>query len=342
METSERPLVSIVTPCYNGEKYIRRFLDSVLNQTYPNIEMVIINDGSTDNTEKIIQEYVKKFETKGYSLLCHSQENSGQSAAINYGLRIIRGKYFTWPDSDDILTEDCIEKKVAALEENTDASMVCCREAVIDDDKPDTVKCILERKCKSNENFFIDLIMENDAMVNCGSYLVNLKDLLSCLKDGQIYDVQKAQNWQLLLPLAYSKKCIFINDILYYYYIHKNSHSAQSISDNQIFQTTYDHEEILLKTIDRLHCKHAEKRKFRRIIKNKYLKKRLHFAKSYCKYEWLDRIYPELIIHGMVDTYVISEKLGYWKHKNQLVYYGYRIVFALFSIMRKLNDKRNV
>lgn len=60
------PLVSLITPCYNGEKYLERFLDSVLAQTYDNIEFILVNDGSTDDTEKIALSYQEKFADRGY------------------------------------------------------------------------------------------------------------------------------------------------------------------------------------------------------------------------------------------------------------------------------------
>jgi len=106
-----KPLVSLISPCYNGESYITRFLDSILNQTYPNLELLIINDGSTDRTEEIILNYESDFILKGYTLIYIYQDNAGQSAAINKALPIFKGKYLSWVDSDDYLPVDAIEKK---------------------------------------------------------------------------------------------------------------------------------------------------------------------------------------------------------------------------------------
>ena len=60
------PLINIITPCYNGEKFLERFLDSVLKQTYDNIELILVNDGSTDKTDNIANKYKSKFNEKGY------------------------------------------------------------------------------------------------------------------------------------------------------------------------------------------------------------------------------------------------------------------------------------
>lgn len=97
----EKSLVSVVTPCYNTGSYIGRLLESVLQQTYPNIEMFVIDDGSTDNSVDVVESYKQKFQDRGYSLTLVSQKNSGQSVAIREGMKLIRGKYFVWPDSDD-------------------------------------------------------------------------------------------------------------------------------------------------------------------------------------------------------------------------------------------------
>ena len=85
------PLTSIIAPCYNGESYIRRFLDSILAQTYPAIELILINDGSTDRTDQIIKSYLDKFKSKNIYLNYIIVANAGIGAAINLGLKHIRG-----------------------------------------------------------------------------------------------------------------------------------------------------------------------------------------------------------------------------------------------------------
>ena len=94
-------LVSVLTPTYNCGKYITRLLDSVLRQTYPAIDMHVIDDGSVDDTKEIIERYIPEFEQRGYTLHYHYQTNQGQSAAINNHLNLVTGDYFVWPDADD-------------------------------------------------------------------------------------------------------------------------------------------------------------------------------------------------------------------------------------------------
>ena len=120
----KQPLVSIITPCYNGEEFVGRFLDSVLVQTYTNIELIIINDGSTDKTEEIILSYQEKMKDRGIKFIYFYQENKGQASALNHGLRIFKGDYLTWPDSDDILHENHIIRKVQFLERNIEIGLV--------------------------------------------------------------------------------------------------------------------------------------------------------------------------------------------------------------------------
>ena len=98
--------VSIVTPCYNGEKYLERFLKSILNQSYGNIELIFINDGSTDQTEEIIKKYKEEFDLHNIELTYLFQENAGQAAALNNGLKYVQGDYLLCMDSDDEISEN--------------------------------------------------------------------------------------------------------------------------------------------------------------------------------------------------------------------------------------------
>lgn len=105
------PIVSIVVPAYNVEKYMERCIRSVLAQTYDAFELIIVNDGSTDATEAICTSFAKDERIK-----LISKQNAGVSAARNTGLQHCRGKYIVFLDADDTLDRAACEKLVAAME----------------------------------------------------------------------------------------------------------------------------------------------------------------------------------------------------------------------------------
>lgn len=104
-------LISIVVPVYNVEQYLRDCLDSVLKQNYQDYEIILVNDGSTDNSVKICEEYIRK----DNRIHLINQKNAGASAARNKGMRYASGKYLYFLDSDDWLEEDTLEKLVQCI-----------------------------------------------------------------------------------------------------------------------------------------------------------------------------------------------------------------------------------
>lgn len=130
MNKEFNPMVSIIIPVYNGSNYMREAIDSALAQTYKNIEVIVINDGSNDNgeTEKIAKEY-------GDKIIYIYKENGGVSTALNLGIKTMKGEYFSWLSHDDVYTEDKIEKQVKALSYIEDKNtLVCCDYIHIDKD----------------------------------------------------------------------------------------------------------------------------------------------------------------------------------------------------------------
>lgn len=111
----EYPLVSIIVPVYNNEKYIERCLNSILNQTYTNIQIIVINDGSTDNSYKIC----KKYAEQDNRIFLISQKNSGVSSARNTGLKEAKGEVLSFIDSDDWVHERFIEDNLKIMIEKT-------------------------------------------------------------------------------------------------------------------------------------------------------------------------------------------------------------------------------
>lgn len=114
--------VSVIVPAYNSEKFISETLDCLLSQTLDGVQIVIVNDGSTDGTGAIIDEYA----SKNPDILPVYQENSGVSAARNNGIEHAEGKYILFLDSDDLLSENALELMYNALEE-TNSDLAICR-----------------------------------------------------------------------------------------------------------------------------------------------------------------------------------------------------------------------
>ena len=110
-----KPLVSVIVPCYNYAKYIEDCIGSIMNQTYDNLELIVVNDGSVDDSEQVIKELQKR-----YDFIYEYQDNAGVSAAYNKGLSLSNGELLAFCDADDIFVLDKIEKQVDFLSEYTE------------------------------------------------------------------------------------------------------------------------------------------------------------------------------------------------------------------------------
>lgn len=112
-----QPLVSIVIPVYNGSNYMREAIDSALAQTYPNIEIIVVNDGSTDNTDEIAKSY-------GNRIRYFIKENGGVATALNLAIENMRGEYFSWLSHDDVYLPEKIESQINILRNLDDKTTV--------------------------------------------------------------------------------------------------------------------------------------------------------------------------------------------------------------------------
>jgi glycosyltransferase involved in cell wall biosynthesis len=112
------PLVTVVTPSFNQAGYLEETIQSVLHQTYPNIEYIIMDGGSTDKSQEIIKKYASKL---AYWV---SEKDRGQTDAINKGFAMAKGEVIAWLNSDDTLLPNAVEEAVAFLKENPDIGLV--------------------------------------------------------------------------------------------------------------------------------------------------------------------------------------------------------------------------
>ena len=127
------PKVSIIIPVYNGSKYLNYAIESALDQTYNNTEIIVINDGSTDNglTDEIAKGY-------GDQIRYFHKDNGGTSSSLNFGIKKMCGDYFSWLSHDDIYLPHKIEKQISYLTNNN--LKICYSKVILIDDKGSIIR----------------------------------------------------------------------------------------------------------------------------------------------------------------------------------------------------------
>ncbi len=222
--------VSIIVPIYNSEKYLKKCIDSLIDQTHNNIEILLINDGSTDNSEKII----KKYKDKRIKYI--SQKNIGIGKTRNKGIKLSKGKYIMFIDSDDYIGKNCVEKMYDLAVSNESDLVISNYYKVING------KCL-----KIDLPYFEPSSLKNNPnilnVVNLGPCnKLYKKELLNNIKFNEEYKYEDVPF--VVNTLYYANKIVKTNEYLSYYVIHSNSETT--IRDERIFdiisvcQLSYD------------------------------------------------------------------------------------------------------
>lgn len=290
----QKDLVSVLSPCYNVAPYIPRLLDSLLAQTYKNLEIILVNDGSTDKTAEVIKKYIPRLEQEGYKVIFLEQENGGQSSAINNGLKYVTGEFLTWPDSDDWITPDSIEKRVCFLLEHPDVGMVRSNIERIDEESGNAAGCFEQEATVSAP---IDGIYEQLALTRTWfapvGYMVRMAMFDQVSPDREIYVSRRAgQNWQMMLPIARKFPCWQMSEVLGYYLVRKASHSHSQNSLEECLQYNKMSEDVEVNTLMRIGNQEAMIQK----VRDSYIIKNFATAARYAsisqKYPYFKKAYP--------------------------------------------------
>lgn len=271
---SER-YVSVIIPCYNAEKYLSDCLDALLKQTYKNVEVIIVNDGSTDNSESIIDSYISQYDKRGKKLIKINQKNQGQAAAVNNALKYVTGDYLMWQDADDWYEVDAIENMVQYLIDN---NMKFARGEVANR-RNNTDKSLInigKSKYPYPTNIFDNYVFETDISGWPGIFITEMSYFDACVKNREIYVSRAGQNWQLILPLAFYEPCGNLNKVIYNYRVVENSHSHSVKKMKDLINRCDDHKDILFHVLDTIDGMNPEeKNKYKHKINIKYRKKKL-------------------------------------------------------------------
>jgi glycosyltransferase involved in cell wall biosynthesis len=194
----------MVIPCYNKEKYITNMFDSILVQEWDNIEIILVNDGSTDTTRDIISEYEPKFRSRGFDVLIVDQENRGVAAAVYEGLKRVTGEYVCQVDADDELDPKYVSTLAGWLYENSEYEWVVCDVLNIVGTKEEHrnyfKSIVSEFRDLSNiiELFLLSKIVRYNHEYMVRTYYLKKAEVVERFH----YELRKTQQPQFIFPLA--------------------------------------------------------------------------------------------------------------------------------------------
>ncbi len=274
------PLVSILTPCYNTKKFIDGYIEKIIKQTYDNIELVFINDGSTDDTETLIKKSMYKIKKRGFKVIYKKKENGGLGSAINLGLKIMNGDFFCCCDCDNFYEDTYVEKKINVFLSNPNCNIVRCDGyKYYEDDMKKPYGYFSDGNTDVyQKRLFLNAIVEKNFHFGCAMIRTSAFDKV--VKNRDIYESRQGQNWQILLPMFYYYDSYYIDEKLFnYVYTRGSITNLNSNNEQKMLDAQNEHERILLETIKRMHIRDA--RYYIGIIKKKYIGRRISIAKDY-------------------------------------------------------------
>jgi len=220
-------LISVIVPVYNVENYLRKCIDSIIKQTYHNLEIIVVDDGSTDNSGRICNEYLEV----DHRIKVYHKKNGGLSDARNFGITKSKGNYIGFVDSDDFIKEDMYEVLYKALKKH-DADVSMCR--VIDCygtipkfDNTKSYSIVLD-----SINAIKQIMEANEVSVHAVSKLYK-KELFQKV---QFEKGRSTEDGIIMVELfSYCQKIAYINSIEYYYI-----HRENSITTSKFTLKNYD------------------------------------------------------------------------------------------------------
>lgn len=261
-------LVSVLIPAYNHEDYVQETIKSIINQTYQNIELLIIDDGSKDNTWEKIQEMKTKCEKRFVNTHFETKNNEGVCSTLNKLINLSKGEFVYIIASDDIAKPQAIEKEINFLSNNPQYSLVVGDNEIIDKNGKICYwnkkrKCVYSIKqarfktfveyLKRHNNFFNDKNFGKYTTIFRGNYIPNgyliRKSIYKLI--GMYPEGQYLEDWWFMLQLSKYSKMKYLNEILFSYRWHDSNTIKNGKLMKIVGENTLKLENEILKNVDK-------------------------------------------------------------------------------------------
>ena len=293
----KKGVLSIITSCYNSQPYLYRYLNSILNQTNHNIQLILINDGSTDQTERVIADYYPILTKQGIEVIYLKQQNVGIGGAYDTAIKYVSGEYFCWFDSDDIKTPDFANDIIKYFEKYPARHIVRFDAFFVPEeygDKHDLLTMTNFKKFSSmssnpnSRNLFLSSIFEKNWFF--GNTIAFRTKKFDEVSDRNLFHSRIGQNWQLCLPMLYNFKSYYIPKVYNYIILRKDSVGRSNSSQNDFAALLKQYDEynnILVHVLSSLKPKNLDY--LLKAINQKYITIKLNVSKAHNNQECINK-----------------------------------------------------
>ncbi len=247
------PLVTMITYCYNGDRFVSKYFDAILAQTYSNIELIFFNNGSTDKTGEIAESYREKLEEKGVSVIIeHFKENQNTCELKQKAFKMMKGEYFFGCDSDDLIYPTYIEEMSSYLQNNQDKGIVYCHLNVIEEDTGRLLNVMKMVPRKVKKEAFVDILSGFNINFTAISYMMSKRHFENINPKKEIYISRFGENYQIQIPFLYHDLQGYIEKPLGQYTVRKDSYTGQLNYDKKYIALNGQEDSVIntLKQLD--------------------------------------------------------------------------------------------
>jgi len=247
--------VSLVIPCYEIEKYFGAFLESILAQTYRNLEIILVNDGAGQATTSSLRDALPRLEAAGFAVTLIEQENKGLAGAIDAGLKHVSGEFLMWPDPDDWLLPNSVERRVQLMHQNPDVGLLRsnCRLFIEAKQDFDGHFMPLDMPARRVPELFEDLVFQR-------FFYGPVCHMVRCSMFWQVHTERSiwfskasSQNFQMLVPFVEAFPVLQVPEVLACYRVREDSRSrAQTKTHEKLMGRHEQLYELSLHTLPKL------------------------------------------------------------------------------------------
>jgi glycosyltransferase involved in cell wall biosynthesis len=287
--------VSVIIPIYNAQEYLEECLDSALNQTYDKIEIIAVDDGSTDNSAEILKKYSDKIKII-------SKKNGGTASALNLGIKNMKGEWFKWLSADDVLYPNAVNDLISAAKMLPDKKYILYSNYDIIDSKGDIVDKVIEPDYNQLDAFNVKVILLDHFFGNGTTSLIHKSTIDKFGMFNETIGYKEDYELWLRYVVLHDCRLYLVPKNLAKYRVHRKQLTRENVSIS-LQQTNHIREFILAK------IPIEEREKYEKAVKNYQKTKSLTSRSRHVVRDAMFKILPRSISGSILKSYMnIKEK----------------------------------